>query len=80
MNFRTYDSVSNDGFTYAPQVATDINYYDHRCQATLTGFHPQLPNWQTSYKIGILIPGDIEHRMKRLLDYLRGAVAEMASK
>ena len=64
----------------APQVATDINYYNHRCQATLTDFHSQLPNWQTSYKISILIPGDIEHRMKRLLDYLRGAVAEMASK
>ena len=66
----------------APLVATDINYYNHRCQVTLTDFHSQLPNWQTNYKISILIPGDgdIEYRMKRLLDYLRGAVAEMASK
>ena len=64
----------------APLVATDINYYNHRCQVTLTDFHSQLPNWQTSYKISIPIPGDIEYRMKRLLDYLRGAVAEMASK
>ena len=64
----------------APQVITDINYYNHQCQVSLIDFHPQLPNWQTSYKICILISGDIEHRMKRLLDYLRGAVAEMASK
>ncbi len=64
----------------SPLVATDINYYNHRCQVTLTDFHSQLPNWQTSYKISIVIPGDIEYRMKRLLDYLRGAVAEMASK
>jgi hypothetical protein len=64
----------------APLVATDINYYNHRCQVTLTDFHSQLPNWQTSYKISIVILGDIEYRMKRLLDYLRGAVAEMASK
>ena len=64
----------------APQVTTDINYYIRLCQVNLIDFHPQLSNWQTSYKIGILIPGDIEHRMKRLLDYLRGAVAEMASK
>ena len=64
----------------SPLVATDINYYNHRCQVTLTDFHSQLPNWQTSYKISIVILGDIEYRMKRLLDYLRGAVAEMASK
>ena len=63
-----------------PQVITDINYYNHQCQVSLIDFHPQLPNWQTSYRIGILIPGDIGQRMKRLLDYLRGAVAEMASK
>jgi len=75
MNFRTHDFVSNAGFTYH---TTGDNRYK-LLQSSMSSYL-KLPNWQTSYKIGILIPGDIEHRMKRLLDYLRDAVAEMASK